>query len=310
MSDPFYEDYFQRVVNVNWDSEPECYFLAGDGDNFVNSISSGGGKVWRSNDGKSWYKILDDDKVTALPVGLWMRQNFRPDWRPVWILAGQGESGIICPALVNSFDAQSFQKQYFPDALVGVVPDNETALGFFNRLHVDNNTLAVADVWRFLTPTGVSYGSANGVDWHKDGASAPPPPTPPPPAKPIPKNTRIFQIGRQISAFGKVREGRYKGRSLMLKIQQIDPHHFNSTIQVFDQKTGKSLGTSDSGIPFGCSMAYGHYVFVIVGGVDLPHEGAGAIGQGAIAWSDDGLNWHTQKMESFVMGGLAVGARE
>jgi hypothetical protein len=221
-----------------------------------------------------------------------------PDGKPVWVLFGQGVSGIICPALVNSFDAQGFQRQHFPDALVGVVPDPLPHLGFFGTVKVDK-ALAAANVWRFLDPTGVFYSSADGVNWRKDGASAAAAAT-----QPTTKNKRIYQLGRQDSAFGKVREGLYKGRRLTLKVNRIDQFHFNSTIQIFDQKTAKYLGTSDSGIPFGCSIAYGHYVFVITGGAK------DATSDGVIAWSDDGFEWHKYEPGDTTIGGLAVGPRE
>jgi hypothetical protein len=305
------EDFFQRVINVNWDTEPECYFMVGDGGDVLNNFEPfGAGSAWRSDDGQSWTKVMTNMNspssadVGGLTCGIWMRQNFKPKGTPIWVMGGQAISqseAAAVPVTTYSFDAGRI-----------VIQDQETIddnpTGTVWQMKVNGPPLAPSNVsagiLQFLTVTS-TIETIDGVTWSEHSGTA----SPYPPGTKIRDTHQLYQLSNQPNAYGKVREGPFKGRRLALSALPIDDHHFGPTITVADLKTGKPLGAFDSGITVGTSMAYGHYVFCIAGTISAGHS-SGLSEGGYIAWSDDGISWHRERLSDFELWALVVGARK
>jgi hypothetical protein len=128
--------------------------------------------------------------------------------------------------------------------------------------------------------------------------------------KPIPIRD-IYQLSNRSEATGPLREGRYAGRNVKIKCGK--PHNFHGPgsgsftygdpeMTLSDAKTGKKLGVANSGLSKTTSIAYGYYVFVVMG----------AIGNATgISYTENGLDWKvvmTGKPGSFGYC-LVVGAR-
>ena len=110
MAEPFQEDFFERIVNVNWETEPKTLWMAIGGNPFyVNGINQSlylTQNVWSSPDGQHWTPFDQGLHSTNAPniravgpvfVGYYMREDLLSGNPPVWVFGGAdalfGQSG-------------------------------------------------------------------------------------------------------------------------------------------------------------------------------------------------------------------------
>jgi hypothetical protein len=97
----FREDFFERVIDVNWESEPKVYWVAGTGHpNIVNGMPGDNhGYALTSEDGKHWKGIdlfkTNGQGIGPLYTGCWLREGLQEGNHPVWMMAG-GTSETVC----------------------------------------------------------------------------------------------------------------------------------------------------------------------------------------------------------------------
>ena len=165
--EPFKEDFFERVIDVKWETEPEVFWMIGAGaPGFVNGSISGDthGWIWRSSDGKRWYGT-DLHRSGHAGIGCffgacWMRQGLAIGAKPIWVLAGGTSANQPAGCIIHSTDGESvdigdkvnFDRlhafQYILQDIGGVVAYNMNTFGLF--LHFDGYFSANGQTW---TPT-------------------------------------------------------------------------------------------------------------------------------------------------------------
>jgi hypothetical protein len=103
----FKEDFFERVVDVNWESEPKVYWVCGTGAPLiVNGMIMGDNHGWAftSGDGKHWSGTdlfkHDGQGIGALYTGCWLREGLEEGNAPVWMMAG-GTSKTVCASCAS-----------------------------------------------------------------------------------------------------------------------------------------------------------------------------------------------------------------
>lgn len=158
MAEPFYEDFFERVINVKWETEPEVFWMAGSGNlAFVNGQTYGDQHAWlfTSDDGKSWagqdigiHSYMDYGPgsnqngkpwgFATIVGGCWMREGLKAGGTPVWVLGGGDGKFRPGSAVFSSRD--------------GKFPDNAQ---YFDHLHVVDGPF-------FIDTPGAEDGSGGG----------------------------------------------------------------------------------------------------------------------------------------------------
>jgi hypothetical protein len=137
MAEPFYEDFFERVIDVKWETEPEVFWMAGTGVlSYINgAAATGDGRAWlfTSEDGKSWEgqdiginTYVDPGEGSNnmnLPRGFgsivsggWIREGLKAGATPVWVLVGSDGKFQPGSAALASLDGKfPARLQYFDD---------------------------------------------------------------------------------------------------------------------------------------------------------------------------------------------------
>jgi hypothetical protein len=160
----FKEDFFERIVNVQWEAEPEVYWMTGTGAPLiVNGMVIGDQHAWvyTSDDGMHWDgKDLFQSGGAgfgALYGGCWMRVGLNPKSPPVWVMVGSSSKMISMSAAGYSTDGKNFGGRTVFDErhsgeLVKFEGDQISFESQFNfpDWHVDN------------------FYSSDGQSWHPD----------------------------------------------------------------------------------------------------------------------------------------------
>lgn len=135
MVNAFKEDFFERVVNVKWETEPEVLWMAGSGGLFfVNGILTlNGGYIHTSDNGRRWasqfiglHSYMDPgsgsnyaDKPRgfgSIMSACWMRENLQIGAPAVWVLGGVDGKTIPGSATLCSYDGKfPASAQYMDD---------------------------------------------------------------------------------------------------------------------------------------------------------------------------------------------------
>jgi hypothetical protein len=356
----FKEDFFERVTDVNWQSEKKCFFMVGDTSQ-IGLLSVPEGFLYTSDDGKEWSSgkhYHTPGGLYGFTSGLWMRKNFDPDDEPLWILGGQGlqsDVGQVMSGLTISHDGKSFGETRFFDErhytsqmfvdFQGVGKINQARLESAAFNHADTFTSKSGETWRperAHAPSGFaaftapeqpvrSFADVPEEDFH---AQVKPPSIEIGPAMAVPGMTRriipatavpfaadekkipirdIYQLSNRKKAIGPVRKGKYSGRTLSINFPNAHGNHGPGTPGydyhdpdgvITDANTDKKLGSCNTHITYGSSVAYGYYVFVACG--------ADAGGSPCISYSEDGIEWKNQVVgpKGTRCWSLVVGARE
>ncbi len=121
----FHEDFFERVINITWEEEPEVYWAAGSGSPIiVNGMILGDVyrcAIFTSEDGHTWSKQVVGIGSGAGEWGFggffgggWMRDSLRPGnddepgGYPIWVLVGSDGRMRSGWATAYSYDGKSF----------------------------------------------------------------------------------------------------------------------------------------------------------------------------------------------------------
>jgi len=154
----FKEDFFQRVVDVNWETEPKVYWVAGTGCvNITNGIPTDNrGFACTSEDGKHW-KGTDlyrpnGQGIGPLYGGCWLREGLQEGNHPVWMMMG-GTSRTQCGSCACYTDTGTD----FP-------VDNKTV---FDERHACEGAVIDAGNQIFI------QSQFNFPDWHSDTFRSP-----------------------------------------------------------------------------------------------------------------------------------------
>lgn len=361
----FKEDFFERVIDVQWDEEKEVYWVAGDAQGATDSYGSA---FYTSDDGMHWethevgFGGENYGKLWGHTSGLWMRERFDIDKEPIWILGGEGitadgtmrKSGIqisrdgLTFEPARFFDYRHFVAQFlvYPGGPTGYdlslesvnfghadtfhsvdglswTPQQYHADNPFSALQVSTPPLVTPTIQRIVPARTIPNDVPLDVPViHAMEGAAPLPiaqmlaalaatatPTATP-TKPVKKNY-IYQLSNRTGATGRLRKGKYAGKSI--NMYGGTPHgfhgpgtggadYFDPNCKMYDGKTGKLLGTSNCGIKYCHSMAYGYYVFVVAGGNQA--------GYSQLSYTEDGKNWNVQTFgKAQSMWSLVVGPR-
>jgi hypothetical protein len=285
IANPVKEDFFQRIVNVNWPHEPECYWWTGTGTNIS----------WQTVPNFTWFTSDDgihfgggagggSDDLDTVTQALWFRQRFDPRGTPVWVVGGH--RGVPGVAQVNaSFDggyAMQRIKLEFEPSDVYFMHFMDPILEYVDEATGENvpatPAQAVCYTLKFGTFQCNRWTSTDGVTWHG---------TPGQFNIPIgsistsnwpngPNNIR--QAGNTGTATGKIKNGP-KAR---MELKQKDSHSFLDGITVTTDD-GESWVTS-CGLETIMGIVYGHNVFAC--------SGAFGEGAGGIVVTEDGKIWY------------------
>jgi len=164
MPDPFYEDFFERIVDIKWQREKKVFWMAGDTQGPIQNYLS---NYYTSNDGIHWSthpggRSAAYGSLWGFTCGLWMREGFSQQGRPLWILAGEGitpDGKYRKSGLQISYDGLSF-------------PD--TARFFDNGFHfaaqmfVDGDPPNQARLESSSFDHADTFTSSNGISWSPD----------------------------------------------------------------------------------------------------------------------------------------------
>jgi hypothetical protein len=369
----FKEDFFERVTDVNWQSEKKCFFMVGDISQVGLFSVPDNGFLYTSDDGMVWSagkRYHTPGGLYGFTSGLWMRKSFEPDGEPLWILGGQGltndqtdvMSGLAIShegkAFVETrfFDERHFTSQFFVDFQGVNESSNQARLESASFDHADTFTSKSGETWtpeRYHAPSSFaarslavasaveSFAAPAVIDVDPDEfhAQVKLPDVEVGPAMAVPALARpamsrmlataaaaplaadpkkipirdLYQLSNRNKANGPVRKGRYSGRTLIISFPNAHGNHGPGTPGydyhdpdgvISDANTGKKLGSCNSKIKFGSSVAYGYYVFVACGADDS--------GSPCISYSEDGIEWKNQVVgpKGTRCWSLVVGARE
>jgi hypothetical protein len=304
-----YEDFFQRIQDVSWEDNPPCWFMCGDGGTIINNRAYGSGNIYSSDSGRDWEKTTDNMNFASqhsagLYCGIWMRQFFRRDKAPVWVLGGFETYEVLSggdvlninrPVIGTSFDGRSVTFQYLG---LSQIPGPNLMV---NRIEKKGNSAVAEIVHTSSNQFYGNYASMDGVNW-TEGSQGSAVDLPATNAPAITDTNQIYQASNSNVAHGKIRKGPYKGRTITIRGSGGDKTYFEPSVELTDSKTGEPLGRSNTGIKYNSSIAYGRYVFVASG---QSEEG------GAISWTDNGTEWHpTLALSNYRLWALVVGARK
>jgi hypothetical protein len=124
MPEPFRESFFERIIDVQWDTEPKVFWMAGTGYfNIVNGQILGDARAWvfTSADGKNWkgkdygLKTESDWGFGAFYGGGWMRAGLKPGAQATWVLVGSDGRTLSGSATAASVDGKTISKTQFLD---------------------------------------------------------------------------------------------------------------------------------------------------------------------------------------------------
>jgi hypothetical protein len=388
MPTPFNEDFFERVVNVKWEAEPDVYWMAATGYcKIVNGFAAQSSMLFTSDDGLHWTGPTELRKdwpaqgMGAVFTGCWMRQELKQGNTPVWVLAGANSTTGSIGAVVSSLDGKTVGEPVLLDLRhaaekVGkttkMIESVEVINGVPQKVTVEVPCIRIRS--RFTIPGyydhSDAFTSTDGVQWEPDhyhffddsgnlpgigvgpalanaGAGAVPMQSP---SGTIIKYISIFlvqiapsphlvspaaglpalmmsELAKQkadkktfkssgISAVGKLRKGQFADKVVKMT---LDPWHTlpgggdhgDSTIAMIDNKTQKSLGTTDCGVTRTITIGYGHYVFVVGGSSDPELDGPeGRAQRSTLAYTEDGENWNVIEFgDHFQITTIVVGPR-
>lgn len=114
-TEPFKEDFFERLIDINWETEPEVFWLVGAGNPaFVNGLNYGDlhGYVWRSSDGKHWYGTdlwrPGLRGFGGLFSGVWFRKDLAKGAPPIWVIGGGTNRSQPSSCVGYSLDGETF----------------------------------------------------------------------------------------------------------------------------------------------------------------------------------------------------------
>jgi len=123
MPEAFDEDFFERVVNVKWETEAKVLWMAGTGHpNIVNGLNGGNPiirYVYDSENGHNWDKTdygiheggLGKPGIGAIYGGAWMREGLQPGEPPVWVMTGGDGRLQMGSCTVSSKDGVFLHKE-------------------------------------------------------------------------------------------------------------------------------------------------------------------------------------------------------
>src|SRR4051812_11037730 len=122
----FKEDFFERVVDIAWESEPKVFWMAGTGSPLiVNSQVAGGNRaaVLTSDDGISWsvkeigiHSGVGKWGFGALYAGVWMRSSLEKGGDPSWVMVGSDGRQVSGSGAATSSNGSSIDSvTYFDD---------------------------------------------------------------------------------------------------------------------------------------------------------------------------------------------------
>jgi hypothetical protein len=124
MSKPFRESFFERIIDVQWDTEPKVLWMAGSGGPLIiNSMIFGDNRAWvfTSADGKNWkgkdygFKSEFDWGFGAFYNGGWMRRGLEPGAQATWVLVGSDGRQLSGSATAASIDGLTISSTQFLD---------------------------------------------------------------------------------------------------------------------------------------------------------------------------------------------------
>jgi hypothetical protein len=111
---PIYkEDFFERVINVSWETEPKVYWMAGSGYPIITNGGIGDNKAWMftSEDGIHWDQTNISIHHGPGPYGIgavygggWMREGMTSGGNPVWVFVGADGRGLCASMAAYSND--------------------------------------------------------------------------------------------------------------------------------------------------------------------------------------------------------------
>lgn len=381
----FKEDFFERAIDVNWESEPKVYWMAGSGSPLIiNSQVTGGGRagLFTSDDGINWR--TEDIGIRsgvgqwgygALYAGAWLRNGLMEGGDPSWVMVGSdgrttSGSGSVASSNGTAIDTQTYFDDKHSGSEIGINSQPGVSssgdiycISQFNYpdWHQDRFKSSNGRKWNPARYHGEDGGGGFGGGGEGFAAArqqqvAAAPPTAGSPILrvtapsleayqnsllvPEPqqllaesqqllvpeqfatspaekqKADKIVWIPARHIATGRVKKGRYAGKTLTVEISPYDfqpPAHGRATVKIKDAETGKSLGTANTGIQRTITIGYGHYVFVIGGSSGSAGPGGGDyyIGKSTIAHSEDGLEWKVVELGNLdQINPIVVGPRE
>jgi len=169
MPEAFKEDFFERVVNVKWETEPKRLWMAAAGNPlFVNGIYNAWNAftyIWSSDNGHDWeatdyglHSGAAPNRYAVGPIfgGGWLRKNLDPKQDPVWFFVG-GDGRFQPGAMsVNSLDGVYLHppETNWDDHAIGVAV-GPTANGVYALMQ---RTLP-------LDPRLYPFTSSDGIGW-------------------------------------------------------------------------------------------------------------------------------------------------
>lgn len=151
-------------MDVQWIEEKKCYFMAGDSQSATYNYNS---QYYTSDDGMHWSANSSggSGNLYGFTCGLWMRESFKPDGKPIWILGGEGvDTDRRAAGIMTSRDGQgSSAIQFFNDGQSGLgwyasqfFVDIGSS-GFQARLE----TATFADFHTYTSKDGLSWGGGS-----------------------------------------------------------------------------------------------------------------------------------------------------
>jgi hypothetical protein len=180
MPTPFQEDFFERVVDVKWESEPDVYWMAGSGCClFVDGLGTPGGYLFTSDDGLSWdagqdlFKSWPEQGMGGIHTGCWMRMGLQKGAPPVWVLSGVNSTPGVISAATSSMDGKTlspitlFDMRHAAEKIsksTTIVTGTDPVSG--EEIKIEVGCIKIAS--RFLVPPGTHkdpFTSTDGITW-------------------------------------------------------------------------------------------------------------------------------------------------
>src|SRR5262245_4359068 len=130
LGNPVNQDFFQRIVNVAFPHEPNCFWWTGNGTN-VTWLSVPNFTWFESDDGMEWNGGAGGgaDDLSTAGRGMWMRQRFDSRGAPVWLVFGHAkdpgyaqvnasfDGGFTMQRIQLEFDASDIYFTHFMNAV-------------------------------------------------------------------------------------------------------------------------------------------------------------------------------------------------
>jgi hypothetical protein len=299
----FKEDFFERVLDVQWESEPTVYWMAATGFPYiVNSMVAGDNRAWifTSEDGIHWTGQDMSFKpgewgFSAFYGGGWMRENLqagdlptKQPGKPVWVLVGSDGRIMSGSASAASTDGKSISRRNYhddrhhgdkfavhkpprpptldnPQGSPGEVKFN--SMFNFPDWHTDTFTSSNGQTWN---PAKYHSGSRLLVPRSLSAAAASE-------ISPLIETEqaeavgakKTFNQGNSLTATGRVKKGPYAGRTVKLTLSNYN-YEFGygpGTIDIVEKTRlgDKPLDTVNCNVARSITIAYGHYIFCVGG---------------------------------------------